>query len=291
MMTIAAMIEGKLEAVLKRAAVADAPAGLTNAIKHAVLPGGARVRPRLCLASASACGMDDPELALSAAAAIELLHCASLVHDDLPCFDDATVRRGQPSVHCAFGERLAVLTGDALIVMAFETVALSPMKHPERLGPLVALISRSVGAPYGIAAGQAWECEQKIDMEAYHRAKTGALFVGSAEAGALASGGAPAAWTRFGEYLGLAYQTADDLQDAFGDVTLVGKPVGRDAALSRPSAVAELGAAGAAKRVRTLVHEAVSSIPECKHRPSLIELVFTEMQRFLPHQVQLRVVA
>jgi geranylgeranyl diphosphate synthase, type II len=287
-MQAAAKIEEKLEAVLSRTAIADAPAGLTKAISHAVFPGGARVRPRLCLASAAACGNDDPALALSAAAAIELLHCASLVHDDLPCFDDATVRRGRPSVHCAFGERLAVLTGDALIVMAFETVALSETKHPERLGPLVALISRSVGTPYGIAAGQAWECETKIDMEAYHRAKTGALFVGSAAAGALAAGSAAAEWTRFGEYLGLAYQTADDLQDALGDVQTIGKPVGRDAALSRPSAVAELGAAGAAKRVKKLVQEAVASIPNCPHRPSLIELVFTEMQRFLPHQVQLR---
>jgi geranylgeranyl pyrophosphate synthase len=97
-------------------------AKLAAAMRHAVFPGGARIRPQLCLAVARACGDSDPALADAAAAAIELLHCASLVHDDLPCFDDAPLRRGRASVHCAFGERLAVLAGDALIVQAFQTL-------------------------------------------------------------------------------------------------------------------------------------------------------------------------
>ena len=92
-------------------------------------PGGARIRPRLCLAVAQACGEDQPAVTDAAAAAIELLHCASLVHDDLPCFDDAPIRRGKPSVHRAFGEQLAVLAGDALIVLAFETLALAAAVH------------------------------------------------------------------------------------------------------------------------------------------------------------------
>ena len=99
-------------------------------MRHAVLPGGARVRPQLCLSVAQACGDDLPEMSDAAAAAIELIHCASLVHDDLPCFDDADLRRGKPSVHRAYGEPLAVLAGDALIVMAFEALARAAQGEP-----------------------------------------------------------------------------------------------------------------------------------------------------------------
>ena len=105
-----------LETAIARGDAPGAPPGLGRAVRHAIFPGGARIRPQLTIAVSMACGEDDPGLADAAAAAIELLHCASLVHDDLPCFDDAPVRRGLPSVHVAFGERLAVLVGDALIV-------------------------------------------------------------------------------------------------------------------------------------------------------------------------------
>jgi len=115
-MDITARIERSLHAALAPGAT---PPLLSLAMHHAVFPGGARVRPRLCLAAASACGGDDPTLAEAAAAAIELMHCASLVHDDMPCFDDAATRRGRLSVHRAFGEPLALLAGDGLIGMAF----------------------------------------------------------------------------------------------------------------------------------------------------------------------------
>ena len=135
------------------------PPRLAQALRYAVFPGGARVRPRLSLAVAMACGDDRPELSNGAAAAIELLHCASLVHDDLPCFDDAATRRGKASVHAAFGEPLAVLAGDALIVRAFEALALAAVAEPLRLPALLGLLGAAVGAPNGIVAGQAWECE------------------------------------------------------------------------------------------------------------------------------------
>jgi geranylgeranyl diphosphate synthase type II len=115
-------IDSALATALTRAEE-GAPLRLANAIRYAVFPGGARIRPRLCLAVADACGNDSPGLAEAAACALEMVHCASLVHDDLPCFDDAELRRGRPSVHRAFGEALAVLVGDALIVLAFETLA------------------------------------------------------------------------------------------------------------------------------------------------------------------------
>ncbi len=132
------------------------PPRLLAAMRHAVFPGGARIRPQLCLAVAGACGNDDPALAEAAAVAIELLHCASLVHDDMPCFDDADSRRGQPSVHKAYGQPLALLAGDGLIVMAFEVLGRAGAAHPKRLGPLVGAIGRGVGAQEGIVGGQAW---------------------------------------------------------------------------------------------------------------------------------------
>ena len=183
---------GRIERTLSAAmAMANGPGGpplLAGAMSHAVFPRGARVRPRLALAVAAACGDDDPAASDGAAAAIELLHCASLVHDDLPCFDDADTRRGRPSVHRAFGEPLAVLAGDALIVLAFQTVASGAQRSPLRLPLLMLVLSRAVGMPHGIAAGQAWESETDVDLGEYQRAKTGALFAAATMAGAAAAG-------------------------------------------------------------------------------------------------------
>src|SRR3954454_3493065 len=138
-------IDRPLSAAINLAEGPGCPPRLAQAMRHAVFPKGARVRPRLCLAVAGACGDDAPALAEAAAAAIELLHCASLVHDDLPCFDDAATRRGRPPAHRAFGEFLSALAGAALIVLAFETLARSLALRPERLCPLVRIIGRSVG--------------------------------------------------------------------------------------------------------------------------------------------------
>jgi geranylgeranyl diphosphate synthase type II len=251
-------------------------------MRHAVFPRGARVRPRLCLAVATACGDDEPALSDAAAASIELLHCASLVHDDLPCFDDAPIRRNRPSVHRAFGEPLAVLTGDALIVLAFQT--LGRFAHaPQRLSLLLMTVSRSVGVPFGIVAGQAWECEKEVDLAHYHRSKTGALFAAAAMAGAAAAGAEAEPWRVLGEKLGEAYQAADDIRDAASyDDDGVGKPVGRDAVLGRPNAVIEFGLAGAIRRLERLVGEAVMSIPPCEGEAALKSLIELEAKRLLP---------
>src|SRR5690242_8860196 len=175
------------------------PPGLAAAMHHAVFPRGARIRPRLCLAVAGACGDDAPEASAGAAAAIELLHCASLVHDDLPCFDNADLRRGRPSVHAAFGEPLAVLAGDALIVLAFQTLAKASCP-PLRMAKLINIVGSCVGVPRGIVAGQAWECEPEVDLSHYHRSKTGALFAAATVCGAAAAGFEnPDAWRDLGE--------------------------------------------------------------------------------------------
>jgi len=150
-------IEQSLAVAIASGEAEGCPPKLAGAIRHAVFPGGARIRPQLCLAVAQACGDDDPTLSDAAATAIELLHCASLVHDDLPCFDDATTRRGRASVHFAFGESLAVLAGDALIVLAFQTLGAAASRSPLRLPALLGTIASSTGMPHGIVAGQAWD--------------------------------------------------------------------------------------------------------------------------------------
>ena len=281
-MTVITRIEQALVAAVARAEAPDCPPRLAAAIRHAVFPSGARIRPRLCLAVAAACGEDVPAVTDAAAASIELLHCASLVHDDLPCFDDAPTRRGKPSVHCAFGEPMAVLAGDALIVLAFETLARAAATAPDRLAALLLTVGRSVGMPFGIVAGQAWESEPRIDLEAYQRAKTGALFAAATVAGAAAAGAAAEPWRLLGERLGEAYQVADDIRDVAARAEDLGKPVGRDAVLGRPNAAAVLGIAGAIARLDRLVEGAVAAIPPSPGATELRALILIETRRFLP---------
>ncbi len=266
-------------------AEAGAPPRIAAALWHAVFPGGGRLRPRLTLAVARACGEDRPALTTAAASAIELMHCASLVHDDLPCFDDADTRRGRASVHRAFGEPLAVLAGDALIVLAFETLVRAATEAPHRLASLAMILARSTGLPGGIVAGQAWECEPALDLSEYHRAKTGTLFAAATAAGAASAGCEPEPWRLLGERLGEAYQVADDMRDAFSDAAEIGKPTGRDAALGRRSAVADLGTEGALARLDLLVSEAVESIPACRGSAELQLLVLAESRRFVPKEM------
>ena len=280
-MTPTDRIEQALQTAIATVAVPSCPPRLIAAMRHSVFPAGARVRPRLTLAVAAACGEEDPSVTDAAACAIEFMHCASLVHDDLPCFDDADIRRGVATVHKAFGEPLAVLAGDALILLAFQTLGL--LAHaPQKLSLLLLTVSRAVGAPAGIIAGQAWECETKIDLRHYHRAKTGALFGAAAIAGAASAGAEAEPWRTLGETLGEAYQAADDIRDACASQAEIGKPIGKDVALGRPNAVIELGVPGAVARLEELVGQAIASIPPCKGAADLRALVHSEAKRLLP---------
>jgi geranylgeranyl diphosphate synthase type II len=235
---------------------------------------------------AAACGDSDPALAEAGAAAIELMHCASLVHDDLPCFDDAPLRRGRPSVHAAYGERCAVLAGDALIVMAFETLAAGAARSPLRLPAMLAVLAQRVGMPLGIVAGQAWECEDWVALPDYQRAKTGSLFAAATELGAMATGAEASSWRAFGEWLGEAYQVADDIRDAAGNPDEIGKPIGRDRVLGRPSAVAEFGLSGALQHFEQLVAHAGDAVPEGPGARALRRLLLAETERLLPASVR-----
>ena len=289
-MTVLQRIEHALHAAVAQGEGPGGPPRLAAAVRHAVFPGGARIRPQLCLAVARACGDQHPALADGAAAAIELMHCASLVHDDLPCFDDAPTRRGVSSVHAAYGERVAVLTGDALIVLAFQTLAHTAQHTPQRLPALLMLLAQRVGGPTGIVAGQAWECEPFVALAAYHRAKTGSLFAACTEAGALAAGADAAAWQAFGLCLGEAYQVADDIRDVALATELLGKPQGRDMALCRPSSATELGLCGAIRHFDQVLARAVAAIPACAGASALRALVRAESERLVP-QATVRVLA
>jgi geranylgeranyl diphosphate synthase, type II len=304
-----ARIESALAQTLARVQQRGSPPRLGAAVRHAVLPGGARIRPLLCHSVAQACGDPAPALSAAAAVAIELIHCASLVHDDLPCFDDATMRRGLASVHTAYGERLAVLAGDALIVLAFETLAVGAQAamaaraaraaapvaasapaakgvrgvDPLRALPaLLGILAQRTGMPGGITAGQAWECEDSVVLPDYQRAKTGSLFAAATEMGAVAAGAEPGPWRAFGERLGEAYQVADDIRDAAGDLERLGKPAQRDAALGRPSAVAAIGLAGAIDYFERLLAHAQAAVPEGAGAGALRALVQSESARLLP---------
>jgi len=213
-----ATVESHLLACLPPADVR--PQLLAEAMRHAVLSGGKRLRPVLCLASAEAAGgrADD---ALFPACAVELLHTYTLVHDDLPCMDNDLLRRGQPTVHAKYGEALGVLAGDALQTLAFETLARTPEKRPGTAARLVAELASATGAA-GVIAGQVEDIRlasaptrEVIDYVFQH--KTADLFRASVRLGAIAAGaGEPdlARLSTFADHLGFAFQIVDDLLDA-----------------------------------------------------------------------------
>ncbi len=269
-MQISESIEKSLDQAITLAQAPGAPPLLASALRYAVFPGGHRIRPQLCLSVAYACGNADLEAAKAAAAAIEFLHCASLVHDD---------------VHAEFGTPIAVLTGDALIVLAFETLARGVMRSPERLVSLLSTIAQAVGAPNGIVAGQAWECESAVSLRDYQRAKTGSLFVAATVAGAIAAGVPAAPWYALGDLIGEAYQVADDLRDIICSAAELGKPIGQDAARLRPNAAAQLGIGGAKNRLEELLKAAIDSIPACPGADDLRTQIKAQTAMFFPKQL------
>lgn len=283
-------IEKALYEVLQRARLKPAPPKLAAALNYSVFPGGARVRPKLALAVSLACGDNDPQLSDAVATSIELIHCASLIHDDLPCFDDAGLRRGKPTVHKAFDEPIAVLSGDSLIVMAFEVLALASLKNPHRLPSLISNLGRSGGVPFGICSGQGWESEPQINLSAYHQLKTGSLFVAATQMGAIATGEDPEPWCELGARIGEAFQVADDVRDALEVSSETGKSSGQDAIHNRPNAVQELGIKGAIEKLQDILSGAISSIPSCPGEAALCEIVRKQADLLTPVDLKVKAV-
>ncbi len=270
--------DSAVELVLAAALEGSGPPILREALVQAVFPGGARVRPRLCLAVARAASAKAPSgIARAAAAAVELIHCASLVHDDLPCFDDAALRRGRPSVHRAFGEATALLVGDALIVSAFEV--LGDAGAPPGA---IAALARAAGARGGLVSGQALEQDDGVDVRVYHGAKTAALFEAAAALGAMTSGADAAPFAALGRALGLYYQLADDAADAFGDAELIGKPVRLDRAKQRPSGVSHVTTREAARVIlQREAADVLAAVPDCPDAGELHVFVSTVIRRHI----------
>jgi len=289
-MNIEERIQAAMERHFQEVVSPDTPPTLRAAMEHALFPGGARIRPQLYMAVAMVSGDDCPLLTDAGAVALELMHSASLVHDDMPCFDDAQTRRGKKSVHAAFSEPVALLTGDALIVMAYQVLlSLGQTKplgveHANRVLKMMSVLSAGVGAPHGIVAGQAWECESKVDLWKYQRSKTGSLFTAAVFMGAISAGANPEPWREVGESLGDAYQIADDIRDVVGHFSLIGKPVGQDVEHGRPSAAQALGLEGANLEFKRLIENAANGVPFCEGREILRAMIYKEAERLVPQK-------
>lgn len=246
---------------------ADPSGQLFQAIRHAAIGGGKRLRPLLACASADLFAVPR-HYSLRTGLAVECVHVHSLIHDDLPCMDDDDWRRGKPTVHKAFDEASAVLAGDSLLALAFEILC-DPDTHPlaSVRAELACELARAAGAA-GMAGGQMLDltASETSDMDAItrlQRLKTGALIVWSVEAGAILGGASAEQRTSLRGYaqkVGLAFQIADDLLDAQGDERAVGKKLHKDAAQGKASFVTLLGVERARQQAETLVEQAVEHL-------------------------------
>jgi farnesyl diphosphate synthase len=246
----------------------DAPAGLGEAMRYAVLDGGKRLRPLLALATSLAVD-GQAAAAMRAACAVELIHAYSLVHDDMPCMDNDVLRRGKPTVHVRFGEAQALLVGDALQALAFELlVPADGSVSPALSARLCRLLARSAGAA-GMAGGQAVDLASVgsaldlASLEAMHQKKTGALLQASVTMGAATGDVSDQALdllARYGACVGLAFQVVDDVLDVTADSATLGKTAGKDAASEKPTFVSLMGLGPAqayADRVLDEAHDAL----------------------------------
>jgi farnesyl diphosphate synthase len=258
----------RVERALSRWVVADAPAGLGDAMRYAVLDGGKRLRPLLVLAAAEAVGGNE-EAALRAACAVELIHAYSLVHDDMPCMDNDVLRRGKPTVHVKFGQAQALLAGDALQALAFELLVPADAGIPDGIqASLCRMLARAAGHA-GMAGGQAidlasvGEALTEERLREMHRRKTGALLEGSVMMGAACGQAAPAALAGlhgYGAAMGLAFQVVDDILDVTADSATLGKTAGKDAHQNKPTYVSILGLERSRTHARELLAQALQAL-------------------------------
>jgi geranylgeranyl pyrophosphate synthase len=244
-----------------------APPTLLAAMRHAALAGGKRLRPLLILATAQGCG-EDPASGFPAALAVEMIHTYSLIHDDLPAMDDDELRRGRPTCHVVYGEAAAILAGDALQTLAFETLTRSPLPA-DRICRQVATLSRAAGAA-GMTGGQVLDLEAEgaasVDtalVERIHRMKTGALIAACLRLGAEAAGREPGtaeSLERIGLELGLAFQIKDDVLDCTSTAEELGKTVGKDVGHDKATWPAVVGLHEAERHAEQLVMAALEDL-------------------------------
>ncbi len=246
------------------------PARFMDAMRYAAMGGGKRLRPFLLVETARLFGVGG-EGVLRAACALEMIHCYSLVHDDLPAMDDDDLRRGRPTTHRAYDEATAILVGDGLLTYAFDIMA-DPATHPDPAvrAELVLRLARSAGIG-GMAGGQMLDLEAEASAEPHtaehvitlQAMKTGALLHFAVAAGALLGGAdqaARAALSRYGQALGAAFQVADDILDVEADEAALGKKAGKDAERNKATLVAALGLKAACARRDRLAAVAIAAL-------------------------------
>lgn len=269
----------RVEQALERWVGGDAPVGLGQAMRYAVLDGGKRLRPLLVMAAreAVADGSDAQhtvvyqEAALRAACATELIHAYSLVHDDMPCMDNDVLRRGKPTVHVQFGQAQALLAGDALQALAFELLTPEDVEIPATVqARLCRLLAHAAGSS-GMAGGQAIDLASvgvvldEARLREMHRLKTGALLQASVMMGAACGQASTAALqglSAYGAALGLAFQVVDDILDVTQDSATLGKTAGKDAAQDKPTYVSLLGLDRAKAQAKELLDQAHSALAQ-----------------------------
>ncbi|HEX7578750.1 MAG TPA: farnesyl diphosphate synthase [Thermoanaerobaculia bacterium] len=285
------VVEAALERILPVAGAS--PVALTSAMRYSVLAGGKRLRPVLCLALADVCGFAGSVAELAevseAAAALELIHTYSLIHDDLPCMDDDSLRRGRPTCHVVHGEAMALLAGDALQTVGFEILSTRP-RGPAHVGTraeAAAMVARAIGVD-GMAGGQALDLvetgrthegeEARARLRQIHAMKTGRLLAVSASLGALYAGAAAdlrREVDRYGDRLGLLFQIADDLLDVTADTATLGKTAGKDSAQAKLTYPALFGVAGARAEMARVLEEACDAARVVEGRDGILSALAT----------------
>jgi len=244
-----------------------APQTIHKAMRYSVFAGGKRLRPILCLAAAEACG-GDPQKAMAAACAVEVLHTYSLVHDDLPCMDDDDLRRGRPTCHKVFGDGMAVLCGDALLTESFLMLAQTAATPRYKVDAMIKELALTSGSRH-LIGGQVMDLEgegkslTKAQLVLIHKAKTAALLTSTLRLGAMAVNATPAkldALTTFGECLGLAFQIIDDILDVTQSTEVLGKTAGKDANVAKATYPAIVGLEKSRKEAAVLTKKAMGAL-------------------------------
>jgi farnesyl diphosphate synthase len=269
-------IRARIEGVLARSLPGPqhAPARLHQAMRYAALDGGKRVRPLLTFAAGELVGADPVRLDM-AACAVELIHCYSLVHDDMPCIDNDVLRRGKRTVHVEYDEATALLVGDALQTLAFQLLAEHPLPGNAAVQLEMLRTLAIASGSRGMAGGQALDLEAtgqlltQTELEFMHVRKTGALISAAVRLGALCAGPCPVALEQYANRVGLAFQVVDDVLDTEASSATLGKTAGKDSKLGKSTYVSAMGVAGAkrfADELRLGAHAALESFDERAQR-------------------------
>ena len=274
-----AVIDSQLDLLIPKES--DEPQRVHAAIRWSVFAGGKRFRPGLLLATGQTFGARTDDL-LSTACALEMIHTYSLIHDDLPSMDDDDLRRGRPTCHIKFGEATAILAGDALQALAFQTIAEDETLAPALRVRLTAEIARAAGTPEGMVAGQAHDLDAESravtreELERIHRRKTGALIRAAARCGTMIAGANETdldAVTEYANNLGLLFQITDDLLDVTATAKDLGKTPGKDARSRKATYPAVFGIAATQEQSKAIHHATCSALDRTDSPTNLLRSI------------------